>query len=149
MVAVIKHACKSYHTKLVFRRCLVVISTTTPAILTLGFHCFIEYLLANGGKILLTIPQTDPFSINHSESWKLTPWRRKKGPSWEAASRSARQQCHQHFMQAEDSLSCSRQPSTGPYSEPDVSSPYHPIVYKLQNSSINIKSLQTKSHCWT
>jgi hypothetical protein len=46
----------------------------------------------------------------------------------EAAGRSARQECRQSFMEAEDSLSCSQEPSTGPYSEPDGSSPYQPIV---------------------
>jgi hypothetical protein len=31
-------------------------------------------------------------------------------------------------MEPEGSLSCSRKPSTGTYSEPDQSSPYHPIL---------------------
>jgi hypothetical protein len=34
----------------------------------------------------------------------------------------------QHFMQPEDSTSCSQEPSTGPYPDPDRSSPYHPIL---------------------
>jgi hypothetical protein len=35
-------------------------------------------------------------------------------------------------MEPEGSLSCSQEPSTGPYPEPDKSNPYHPIliVYK-------------------
>jgi hypothetical protein len=39
----------------------------------------------------------------------------------------------QVFMQPEGSLSCSQQSSTAPYSEPDQSSPYHPILslYKI------------------
>jgi hypothetical protein len=34
----------------------------------------------------------------------------------------------QHFMELESSLPCSQEPSTGPYSEPDQSNPYHPIL---------------------
>jgi hypothetical protein len=35
----------------------------------------------------------------------------------------------QHSMEPEDSLPCSQEPSTGPYSEPDQSNPYHPILF--------------------
>jgi hypothetical protein len=41
-------------------------------------------------------------------------------PSWEAASRSATQ----NFIETEDSLPFSQEPSTGPYTEPYQSSPY-------------------------
>jgi hypothetical protein len=34
----------------------------------------------------------------------------------------------QHFMEPEGSLPCSQELSTGPYSDPDQSSPYHPIL---------------------
>jgi hypothetical protein len=33
-----------------------------------------------------------------------------------------------HFMESEGSLRCPQQPSTGPYSEPDESNPYHLIL---------------------
>jgi hypothetical protein len=39
----------------------------------------------------------------------------------------------QHFMEPEGSLSCSQEPSTGPYPEPDRSSPYHPILSLLRS----------------
>jgi hypothetical protein len=32
-------------------------------------------------------------------------------------------------MELEGSLSCSQEPSTGPYPEPDESSPYHLILF--------------------
>jgi hypothetical protein len=31
-------------------------------------------------------------------------------------------------MEPEGSVPCSQEPSTGPYREPDKSSPYHPIL---------------------
>jgi hypothetical protein len=34
----------------------------------------------------------------------------------------------QHFMEPEGSFACSQEPSTRPYSGPDQSSPYHPIL---------------------
>jgi hypothetical protein len=34
----------------------------------------------------------------------------------------------QYFMETESSLSCSKEPFIGPYSKPDQSSPYHPIL---------------------
>jgi hypothetical protein len=37
----------------------------------------------------------------------------------------------QHFMEPEGSLTCTQEPSTGPYPEPDQSSPYHPILRVL------------------
>jgi hypothetical protein len=35
-------------------------------------------------------------------------------------------------MEPESSLPCSQEPSTGPYPKPDQSSPYHPILSKIQ-----------------
>jgi hypothetical protein len=34
----------------------------------------------------------------------------------------------QHFAELEGSLPCPQEPSTGPYSEPDQSNSYHPIL---------------------
>jgi hypothetical protein len=34
-------------------------------------------------------------------------------------------------MEPEGSLPCSREPSTGPYPEPDQSNPYHRILFKI------------------
>jgi hypothetical protein len=34
----------------------------------------------------------------------------------------------QHFMEPGGSLTCSQEPSTGPYPEPDRSNPYYPIL---------------------
>jgi hypothetical protein len=34
-------------------------------------------------------------------------------------------------MEPESSLPCSQEPSTGHYSEPDQSNPYHPIMSKI------------------
>jgi hypothetical protein len=35
----------------------------------------------------------------------------------------------QYFMKPEGSLTCSQEPNTGPYPEPDQSSPGHPILF--------------------
>jgi hypothetical protein len=43
-----------------------------------------------------------------------------------------------HFMEPEGSLSCSQEPSTGPYPQPDRSSPYHPIPTHLSKIHFNI-----------
>jgi hypothetical protein len=42
----------------------------------------------------------------------------------------------QHFMDPEGSLPSSQEPSTGPYPEPDRSSPQHPILSLLRSISI-------------
>jgi hypothetical protein len=49
-------------------------------------------------------------------------------PSWEAASSAATHRISQHFTEPEGSLSCSQAPSTGPYPDPDQSSPNRPIL---------------------
>jgi hypothetical protein len=43
----------------------------------------------------------------------------------------------QHFMEPEGSLSWSREPSTGPYPEPDESNRYHPILSKIHFNIIH------------
>jgi hypothetical protein len=49
-------------------------------------------------------------------------------PSWEAASRSATQEFPKNCIEPGGSLPCSQEPSTGPYSKPDQSNSYDPIV---------------------
>jgi hypothetical protein len=49
-------------------------------------------------------------------------------PSWKAASHAATQELPNIFKESECSLSCSQDPSTDPYAEPDQSNPYHPIL---------------------
>jgi hypothetical protein len=44
----------------------------------------------------------------------------------------------QHFKEPEGSSPCSKEPSTGPYPEPDRSSPYHPIPSYLSKIYFNI-----------
>jgi hypothetical protein len=42
---------------------------------------------------------------------------------------SSESNTRQHFVEPEDSLSSSQEPSTSPYPESDQSSPHHPILY--------------------
>jgi hypothetical protein len=42
----------------------------------------------------------------------------------------------QHFMEPEGSLSCSQEPSTGPYPEPEQSNPYHPSYFSMNHFNI-------------
>jgi hypothetical protein len=44
----------------------------------------------------------------------------------------------QHFMEPKGSSPCSQEPSTGPYSEPDRSSPHHPIVSKIYFNIVHL-----------
>jgi hypothetical protein len=73
-------------------------------------------------------------SANKLHEYKLTKSNTNSmepKPSREAASRSATQKFPKHFMEPKVSLPCSQEPSTGPYPEPDQSSPYHPILSKI------------------
>jgi hypothetical protein len=49
-------------------------------------------------------------------------------PSWEANSPSLSQEIPSILWNPEDSLPCSQEPITGPYPEPDESSPHLPSV---------------------
>jgi hypothetical protein len=49
-------------------------------------------------------------------------------------------------MEPDDSLSCSQEPSTGPYPEPDQSSPYHPILFPLDRIMNKLNPVYTIIH---
>jgi hypothetical protein len=49
-------------------------------------------------------------------------------PSWKASNSAATQDLPKKFMEPEGSSLSSQEPSTGPYTEPDQSNPYHPIL---------------------
>jgi hypothetical protein len=54
----------------------------------------------------------------------------EQSPSWEANNQSASQDIpHQNFMELGGSLPCSQEPTTGPYREPDASSPDLPTLF--------------------
>jgi hypothetical protein len=57
-------------------------------------------------------------------------------PSWEVAICAATQELPSLFLEPEGSLSCSQEPSTGPYPEPDQSSPYYPTLSLLRSNLI-------------
>jgi hypothetical protein len=79
--------------------------------------------------------------LSHSEKWVnisdstemangwnyylLTYLHTELSPSWEAANCAATQKIPSNFKEPEGSSLCSQEPSTGPYPEPDRSSPYH------------------------
>jgi hypothetical protein len=42
----------------------------------------------------------------------------------------------QHFMEPEDSLLCSQEPSIGPNPKPDQSIPHHPILSKMHFNTV-------------
>jgi hypothetical protein len=56
---------------------------------------------------------------------------REMSPFWEAANWAAIQKIPSNFKQPEGSSPCPQEPSTGPYPEPDRSSPYHTIPFYL------------------
>jgi hypothetical protein len=50
-----------------------------------------------------------------------------------------------NFKEPESSSLCSQEPSTGPYPEPDRSSPYHPMLSLLRCTSISVL-FETSAH---
>jgi hypothetical protein len=52
-------------------------------------------------------------------------------------------------MEPKDSLPCSQEPSTGPYPEPNQSSPYHPILSYLAMIDFNIFNIVHPSTSWS
>jgi hypothetical protein len=53
----------------------------------------------------------------------------------------------QHFMEPEGSSPCSQNPSTGPYPEPNRSSPYHPILSLKIVSKIHFNIVHPPTSC--
>jgi hypothetical protein len=58
----------------------------------------------------------------------------ERSPSWESASGCSYSRIFQNCLEPEDSLPCSQEPFTGPYPEPDQSSP----LYIMCNVFLNI-----------
>jgi hypothetical protein len=67
------------------------------------------------------------------------------GPSGEAASCAAIKKNFQNFMVPESSLPCSQEPSTGPYPEPDHSSPYNPSLSNITHPPKHVKDEKLKT----
>jgi hypothetical protein len=55
-------------------------------------------------------------------------WSHKSEPFLRSRQLRSYSRTSQHFMEPEGPFSCSQEPSTGPYPEPDQSSPYHTIL---------------------
>jgi hypothetical protein len=49
-------------------------------------------------------------------------------PFWRSRQFCSYSRISRHFMGPEGSLPCSQEPSTGTYTEPDLSNPYHPML---------------------
>jgi hypothetical protein len=76
-------------------------------------------------KIILPLSSILPSDI--LRTYSITELSR----SWEAANCAATQELTSNFMEPDGLLPCSQEPSTGPYPEPDRSSPYHHILSKI------------------
>jgi len=62
----------------------------------------------------------------------------EQSPSWEADSHTASQINSPPLVESEGSLPCSKQAATGPYPEPDESSPHlpTPFLFKIHSNII-------------
>jgi hypothetical protein len=98
-------------------------------------------LICNGRRRAISRAWHDTSTAKHSviSTYLVTPRNitylfTELSPSWETANCAATQELPQHFMEPEGSLSCSQEPSTGPYPKPDRSSPVHTIPSYLSKN---------------
>jgi hypothetical protein len=69
--------------------------------------------------------------------WASTPLTYGAEPFLRSHQLCSHSRTSQYFMEPEGSLPCSKEPSTGPYPEPDRSSPYHPILSMIYLNTLH------------
>jgi hypothetical protein len=104
-----------------------------PRLSWLNFHGFLQFLEADSEAVIR--PRTASFTyLPVYCSVPVIIFNAIK--SWEALQLCCYSRIFQYFMETEGSLPCSKEPSTGTYSEPDQSKPHHPTC--LSKIHINV-----------